>query len=164
MDILDIARFWNAVDVRNRKECWFWKKRRDGNGHGEFKVDGRSSVAHRVAFELAYGQIPDGMLVRHTCDNGACCNPTHLLTGTHADNVRDRVIRQRGAIGENAGRAKLTNDQVYAIRESELARDSLARMYGVSIHNISAIRSRRSWKHLPELEATRVTSPPTPKV
>lgn len=146
---MDIARFWNGVDVRHRNECWVWRGRRNAGGHGEFKVDGASRQAHRVAFELAFGQIPDGMVVRHTCDNPACCNPTHLLTGSHADNVRDRVIRQRGAVGERAGKAKLTAEQVYAIRASEMSRDVLARVYGVSVHNITAIRSGRSWRHLP---------------
>lgn len=149
MDIMDIARFWNGVDVRHRNECWVWRGRRIGFGHGEFKVDGRAQFTHRIAFTLAFGEIPEGMLVRHSCDNPACCNPTHLVTGSHHDNVRDRVIRQRGAVGEKAGKAKLTNEDVYVIRASSAPRAELAARFGVSIHNITAIKTRRSWRHLP---------------
>jgi hypothetical protein len=149
MDVMDIARFWNSIDVRRHEQCWPWRKYSSEFGRGEFKVDGKRRLAHRVAFELAFGEIPDGMLVRHNCDNPTCCNPAHLLTGTTADNVRDRVIRQRGAIGEMAGRAKLNNENVLAIRASFESRPTLADRYGVSVHNISAIRQRKSWKHLP---------------
>lgn len=146
---MDIARFWNRVDVGSPTTCWPWTGPLREHGQGEFKVDGANKLVHRVAFELAFGEIPEGMVVRHTCDNGACCNPKHLLTGTHADNVRDRVIRQRGAIGENAGRAKLNNESVLTIRGSKATAKTLAAQYGVSEATIHGIRQGRSWKHLP---------------
>jgi len=149
MDIMDIARFWSSVQVGGPSQCWPWKKRTVPFGHGEVKIDGKAMMAHRVAYELAFGGVPDGMLVRHSCDTPSCCNPKHLLTGTHYDNARDRVIRQRGAIGENAGRAKLTDEKVLAIRASSESREVLAARHGVSIHNITAIRQRKTWKHLP---------------
>lgn len=150
MDILDIARFWSKAKVGRKEECWEWQSRKNESGHGDFKVDGHSEPAHRVAFRMAVGEIPDGVVIRHTCDNPGCVNPLHLVSGTHADNVRDRVIRNRSAMGENASNTKLTTEQVYEIRSMGWAPlATLATKYGVCSQTIQAIRYRRSWKHLP---------------
>lgn len=150
MDVLDIARFWSKVAVtRNINECWLWRGSRSSFGHGDFKVDGKAQPSHRVAFELAFGEPPDDAVIRHSCDTPACCNPNHLLSGTHADNVRDRVIRKRSAIGEDAGRAKLTEKEVLEIRaKPDMPLRLLASQYGVTTDTIQAIRYRRSWKHI----------------
>lgn len=150
MDILDIARFWSRVEVKRGDQCWPWRGPVNGGGYGEFKMDGRAYVSSRVSYMAAFGDIPDGYVVRHTCDNPRCCNPKHLLTGTHADNVRDRVIRQRSAVGESASNSKLTEAQVLEIRSRPKgALQHLAECYGVTKQTIEAIRYRRSWKHLP---------------
>lgn len=150
MDVLDIARFWSKVVVRSPNECWPWREKLDESGYGQFKMDGKPYISSRVAFTLAFGEPPEGSVVRHDCDNRACCNPKHLLTGTHADNVRDRVIRQRGARGEKAGRAKLTEADVLQIRQLyDAPIKSLAERFSVSKDTIEAIRYRRSWTHLP---------------
>ena len=73
-------------------------------GYGSFSVDGKSCPAHRVAFELTHGPIPEGQVVRHKCDVPGCCNPAHLELGTSADNNRDRDERGRGAKGGRGGR------------------------------------------------------------
>lgn len=85
-------RFWAKVNVTD--ECWLWTAQINQNGYGMFSVKGLPVRAHRFAYELLVGPIPDGMVVRHACDVPSCVNPSHLLVGTQADNLRD--MRQRG--------------------------------------------------------------------
>src|SRR5690349_6136897 len=109
-------RFWSKVDRSRDDTCWVWKAGRDRAGYGQFWVydRGRSIGAHRIAYELINGPIPEGMFVCHTCDNPPCCNPTHLFVGTPADNTTDRD--QKGRLhapeGSRHGGALLTEDSV----------------------------------------------------
>ena len=88
----------------NKSECWEWMGARLSVGYGIFqwKTETRSitRTAHRCAYELAYGPIPNGMMVLHRCDNRACVRPDHLYLGTHRQNMRDMVTRERAATGE----------------------------------------------------------------
>lgn len=89
-------RFWARVDRSSAPEaCWPWTTRVGRFGYGRLSVDRRQVHAHRVAFELSGGSIPDGFYVLHRCDNPPCCNPAHLFVGTHADNMRDRHQKGR---------------------------------------------------------------------
>lgn len=119
---------------------------------GFFSVNGKPQMAHRVAYQLAKGDIPDGLCVRHTCDVSLCVNPDHLILGTHADNMRDMKDRGRGRgggpAGEKHGCAKLTEEQVRQIGTSHKTRNQLAAEFGVSPSTIKAIRNGRLWKHL----------------
>lgn len=85
-------RFWLKVK-RDPIGCWIW----GGacvNGYGRFNIDGRSEIAARIAWALANGPIPDGMLIRHLCNNGAngCVRPSHLLPGTFLENIADTKL------------------------------------------------------------------------
>lgn len=99
------AYFWEQIQQGATDECWPWTRSLRNGMHGSTTRNGRKEWAHRVAYELVYGPIPAGMVVRHSCDNGRCCNPTHLLIGTQADNLAD--MRQRG-------RANMTGLRNYA--------------------------------------------------
>lgn len=92
-----ILRFAAFVDKRSESDCWLWKGTKRAKGYGQFKWNGKNVAAHRMAYTLAYGSIPEGLLIRHTCDNPPCVNPNHLLVGTDADNVRDMMERGRHA-------------------------------------------------------------------
>lgn len=91
-------RFFRGVCVGDPEDCWEWQKYIcRSTGYGRLSdSDGRTKIqAHRVSWRLHHGEIPQGMLVRHTCDNRRCVNPSHLLLGTQADNVRDMIERNR---------------------------------------------------------------------
>lgn len=75
--------------------CWVWTGA-TLKGYGQIGDAGVVKYAHRVAYELAFGPIPDGLMVCHRCDNPPCCNPDHLFTGTALDNVADMVGKGRG--------------------------------------------------------------------
>lgn len=83
---------WSETD----SGCWEWAGCRSANGYGKMAYgDGTTTGTHRVSFEVHHGPIPDGMFVRHKCDNPPCINPDHLEIGTPAQNSRDMVERNR---------------------------------------------------------------------
>lgn len=97
----DVVRFQRALEVPEEIDgCWEWRRRRNAQGYGRFNLAGRTVMAHRVAFTIAAGPIPDGMFVLHRCDNPPCCNPSHLFVGTTADNARDASAKGRLAAGD----------------------------------------------------------------
>lgn len=99
-----------------RDNCVEFKGSRGTDGHGRTRCLGKMWYAHRLAWTLANGPIPDGMNVCHECDNPPCINVGHLFLGTHADNVADMVAKGRSAVGSRHGRAKLTERDVLDIR------------------------------------------------
>lgn len=91
--------------------CASWTRATDEKGYGLLRVDGRIRKAHRLAWTLGHGVIPDGMHVLHRCDNRRCINVDHLFLGTHQENMADRSAKGRQARGERAGLARLTAEQ-----------------------------------------------------
>lgn len=83
-------RFWSKVDTFG-SGCWEWQGYVNQDGYGVIGLNNKTARAHRVAYALANGPIPDGLVVRHSCHNPACCNPDHLSIGTQRDNVQDMV-------------------------------------------------------------------------
>lgn len=84
---------------RSKDECWPWERSVNRRGYGIFSARLKivtSISAHRAAFALANGSAPGDFLIRHTCDNPPCCNPSHLIIGTHLDNTHDMLDRNRG--------------------------------------------------------------------
>lgn len=90
-----IRRFWRKVDMRGDSECWLWKVGKDRLGYGQFMLSGKPRRAHRVAYYLWNIQwFGPEVKLRHSCDARGCCNPNHLLPGTQADNMTDRMARE----------------------------------------------------------------------
>jgi hypothetical protein len=101
----------------------------------------------KIVYEAVNGPVPPGMVVRHTCDNRACINVYHLVLGTHADNVADRVARGRSASGEGNGRSKLTSQQVAAVLlDVKTSAVVMAKRLGVDPSLIRQIRKGSIWK------------------
>lgn len=151
-------RFWLKVDIRGPDECWEWQGA-CARGYGRVIATAPSRrllYAHRVAWELAYGPIPEGMLVCHHCDNKGCCNPSHLFVGTQSDNMRDAFTKGRlhvpDSVGEKNTNSKLTNRQAVEIRKENATgrytQVELGVIYGVSQQTISRIVNRKLWKHV----------------
>lgn len=159
MDEKKIARFWSKVDRRSENECWIW--RGYAQRYGRIGFRGRLQLAHRVAFQLARGEIPNDLHVLHRCDNTKCCNPSHLFLGTHQDNMSDKAAKGRCSHaparapnppkGEASPRAKLTEEDVRAIRElriSGLTHRSISERFGVSRSAITLILAGKKWRHV----------------
>lgn len=100
----------------------------------------------RFVLEEALGRpLAEGMVTRHTCDNPPCCNPAHLIEGTQAQNLADMVARGRSRTGERHHAARLTADQVAAIRADPRPSRALAEEYGVGDRQIRKIRQGTRW-------------------
>ncbi len=154
----DLAtRFWAKVARKGSDDCWEWTASRTWQGYGIFR-NPAGATAHRLAWTLENGPIPDGMCVCHRCDNPPCQNPAHLFIGTVADNNRDRHAKGRtvalGHQGEDHWKSKLTADDVLAIRVAFQQRHrsgkELAKMYGVTKPMISLIVNLKNWANVPK--------------
>lgn len=150
-DKYDIARFFSKVNVRpSMEDCWEWVSAsvHGEMGYGSFSIGLSRVSAHRFSYEYFHGRIPEGLVIRHRCDNPACVNPWHLETGTHYDNVLDRVLRGRGTKGTKNGRAKLTEDQVLDIFRDDRLPGQISEEYGVDHTTIRNIKNGKNWAHL----------------
>src|SRR5215471_3903332 len=95
-------RYWTKV-IRHRSGCYGWVGGRDGAGYGRMKIGGHHVGAHRVAWEIGHGSIPDGMYVLHHCDNPPCTKTEpddewpdgHLFIGTASENTKDAYAKGR---------------------------------------------------------------------
>lgn len=147
-----IERFMKFYKVDLDTACWEWT----GcllRGYGQFHYNGRTYMAHRVAYELLVSPMPHGLNVLHRCDNPSCVNPKHLYLGTQQDNVNDMWARGRAKPGahhgEDHGMAKLRDQEAIAIRLSTDTQRSLAKRYNLSQSTVWAIKNRKIWAHLP---------------
>jgi len=169
-------RFWPKVNKDGPVHsvfgtpCWLWTGTTH-KGYGLFWIPGRSPAkAHRVAWELINGPIPDGLNACHRCDNPPCCNPDHLFLGTLADNNRDMLTKGRasggGATGdrhgsrthpeklkrgEAHGMSYLTEEAVRTIRAdyaTGVTQATLAWRYRVEPTTIRRVLKRETWKHV----------------
>lgn len=88
IDAAHEARFWVKVDKTD--DCWIWTAGKFTAGYGTFKVNGKNRLAHRLAYQLMVGDIPDGLLIDHTCYNKLCVNPSHLRPVTNKQNQENQ--------------------------------------------------------------------------
>lgn len=128
------------------------------NGYGQTNRNGKNIRAHRYTYEQAFGPIPMGLVVMHDCpggDNPRCVNPAHLKLGTVIENRADCVAKQRHARGAKMAGAKLTDEQVVAIRSlaaQGIQQEVIAQRFGITQPTVGNIASGKTWKHVARLE------------
>lgn len=145
---------WIAAHVGHQgDECLPWPFGRQSDGRGNARIHGERMLAHRAMCERAHGPAPSpDHEAAHSCGNGhlACCNPNHLRWATHRENHADRWAHGTMHVGEANHNARLSRDQVIAIRASAEPPAGLAQRFGVSVKTVSKIRLRQRWAWLPE--------------
>ena len=140
-------RFWARVDVSG--ECWLWTGARIRDTYGRFfTAERRSILAHRYAYELTHGPIPEGFEICHHCDNPPCVRPDHLFAGTKSDNMRDSFAKGRQRRdGEHSRRTHLTWQDVRIIRgvAGWIPTRLIAERYRISESEVRTIVTGRAW-------------------
>jgi hypothetical protein len=129
--------------------CWLYQGSLTTGGYGQFWWKGKNNRAHRVSFQLAYGDIHEYAIVRHKCHTPRCVNPKHLEIGTHADNMWDMVNAKRQASGAQNGNSRLVETEVAEIVVRYLTETvsmaELGRSFGVSDVAVSGILHGKLW-------------------
>ncbi len=173
----DILKFWSLVDKREPSDCWLWTGHITPESYGYFRAQGRSFLAHRVAYSLIKAD-PFPLCCCHTCDvrydvkdltNRRCCNPDHLFLGTRIENFSDMIRKGRTASGDKNGSrtrpdrvskgayharpgAKLTPEEVLLVREiyskGDISQRKLGARFGVDHGTICRIVSKECWSHV----------------
>lgn len=142
-------RFWKYV--QKTPTCWLWTGAKFRSGHGCFRINHKTVLAHRFSYALAYGHCPEGLILRHAiCCNPACVRPDHLIPGTHKDNADDRARDGHTVINR---KPKLTPEQVQEILACSAAgqrRSALGRRFGVAPQTIGKIARGLIWKSIQE--------------
>lgn len=134
----------------NENGCWICTShKRDRAGYAVVRRGGVSPQRlHRYVYQLINGPLTSNQVVMHTCDTPPCFNPEHLKVGTHADNVQDKVAKNRHCVGVENGSAKLTEADVIAIRADSRSHIEISKSYGVNRATIGQIKRGETWKHL----------------
>ena len=144
--------FWRNVAVGENDSGWEWTLFRNPQGYGRGGGSGNGHFyAHRRAWELTNGPIPDGNVVCHRCDNPACCNPAHLFVGPQSANMVDAKTKDRFAIGGRHGMARLTDADVKCIKRkmaSGVLQRIIAEEYGIGRTTVSSIARGQTWTHV----------------
>lgn len=162
-------RFWSQVDKNGPiipyigTPCWIWIGTNSSTGYGEFGANKDHYSAHRFSYQLHYGEIPNGFLVCHKCDNRPCIRPDHLFAGTQSDNIKDMYKKGRQnknpkprnpecvPRGERHHKTQLTTEKVIYIRElheSGMSQREIARQLKIHHATVGHVVRREVWKHV----------------
>ena len=152
-------RFFEKTIRNESNDCLEWISYIFNSGYGGFWYDGRSFLAHRIAYMLAHGfdSLDDNILVLHRCDNKICVDYNHLFLGNHSDNTQDMISKGRQntlnrVTGEDHPNSKLTEEDVklmrYIYAQGGVTHRELAKEFGVWYSAVGRIIRRELWKHI----------------
>ena len=149
-----IERFSEKWELNKDNKCWEWNGATHSKGYGQIKrPKTRTQIpAHRLSYLIYRGEIPDGMLVCHSCDNPKCVKPSHLFLGTYQDNSQDMAKKNRHLFGERNNKSKLTREKVLAIHrlyhEEGVSQGKIAKSFGIGQATVWKILHGIRWKHV----------------
>lgn len=133
-------RFWPKVDKKSKDECWHWIGAKVPSGYGHIGIRRKVYRAPRISWEIHYGKIPEGLVVRHKCDTPSCVNPNHLELGTTKQNIQDTVKRKRA----RGGKRKLSEQDVQCIKNDNRTLRAIANDYNITYGYVSQIKNGKS--------------------
>jgi hypothetical protein len=150
-----IERFWSKVEKTD--SCWLWTAgQKNPEGYGGFyvrQIDNTVSC-HKIAFCIEHNfglnDIPEGIVIRHLCNNHPCVNPSHLALGTYKDNSQDMVAAGNSVGGEKNWKSKVDRAKVLEMRRlwstGEYTKSQLAELFQITDSTVWQIITNRTWK------------------
>ena len=159
-----LLRIESKINKKDVQDCWLWTGALGGHKVGSdhqypsMHYKQKTARAHRVLYELTYGEIPKGFVLMHSCDNPKCMNLSHISLGTQQHNMRDAVIKGRINLptpkyGEDNPNSKFTDEQVVQMRkdyqEGEFTSRGGAEKFGVNRSTFQRIINGKNYSHLP---------------
>jgi hypothetical protein len=143
------------IDVMRRVEltdyCWNWLGWLDRGGYGYVGYKNKDINIHRFFYAWICGEIPEGKIIRHTCNNRRCVNPEHFLLGTMWDNSQDMINAGRSMTGIRNAQAVLNENKIlYAVELYKNGASLLqaAQQVGVKSTTLHSVLTRKTWKHI----------------
>jgi len=143
-----INRFWKKIKLPDNliDGCWNWTTYKDKKGYGEFSFAGSTYGAHRFSYMIFKGEILDGKLICHKCNNTSCVNPYHLYSGTHYDNTQDMLNSNRG--NSNKISEYDVKNMLLRLWDGGITFENLSVIYNISVSAIWKIVNRKTWKRI----------------
>lgn len=123
--------------LKTSEGCMFWEFGKTSTGYGKVNIEGVNMKAHRAAYMLTQGNIPDGLDVCHTCDNPSCINPVHLFLGTPSDNLQD--ASRKGKLKRSKFYAEDVRIMRLMYNTKRFSQRAIAEIYKCSVSTINII-------------------------
>lgn len=124
--------------------CWPWTLAANGQGRPYFTVDGEKILAYRLVYELITGEELGDLIIRHTCDNSICCNPSHHVPGTQDENIADMQERERN------GLPAVVVKPIRRLADAGTPHETIAELYGIARSTVTGIANRTYYKQVSE--------------
>jgi hypothetical protein len=144
--LIEDKRFWKKVNILGENDCWNWLGSKNKDGYGHVGRNKKNITASKYAWNITYGEIPDGMCVLHKCDNPTCVNPNHLYLGTRKQNSKDTKDRNR--MGNSGNRLSLKEiDKIKLMKNQGITNKEIGDCFNIAISTIRDIMNEKYPKY-----------------